>query len=213
MGAQKQNVGPRRLVLLADGGALADLNDRLGFEGSPKKDFGHIPETVIKTLEGARVHVVCPVESRIFCTVGSEKAQSFLKKMEGFWTVRTFPLSFAKYDRAIESGGDKYRYKLRFHAYLGYALGVLTGSHPGAAGALIIAVITDDPHLLPCMSDSRASGLDVRLAWWQSSVSEEVSYFAARNGVDILWLAHEVDAPMQPGQRRDPALQALLKED
>lgn len=205
----KQEKDMCRVAILADGGALADLNERLGFEGSPKKDFGRIPDTVIDALQKPDVSVDCPLESRILCTVGSEKAQSFLTKMEEFWTVRALPLSFAKYDRAADMGADKHKFKIRFHAYLGYALGMLTALR--FPGGLIVAVLTDDAHLLPCMSDARAAGLDTRLAWWQSSVSEEVSYFAARNGVPILWLAHEVEAQIQPGQRRDPALAGLLR--
>src|SRR5260370_24950957 len=98
MSVQKQSVEPRRLVILADGGALQDLNDRLGFEGVQKKDFARIPELVIKTFQEQQVPVTCPIESRILCTIGSEKAQGFLSKMEEVWTVRAFPLSFAKYD-------------------------------------------------------------------------------------------------------------------
>jgi hypothetical protein len=211
MNGQKQSVEPRRLVILADGGALADLNDRLGFEGAQKKDFARIPDAVIKAFQEQHVQVACPVDSRILCTIGSEKAQSFLTKMEEVWTVRAFPLSFAKYDRAPEAGGERHKFRLRFHAYLGYALGMVTGAKAAGEKGPIIAVVTDDPHLLPCMSDSRAAGIDARLAWWQSSVGEEVSYFAARNGVPILWLSHESDAPMQPGQKRDAALEGLLK--
>ena len=211
MPTNRQHIETRRLVILADGGALADLNDRLASEGSAKKDFGRIPDAVIEALHQQQVSVECPVESRILCTVGSEKAQNFLSKMEEFWTVRALPLSFAKYerDRVADVGGERHKFRIRFHAYLAYALGVLTASR--SPGAPIIAMFTDDPHLLPCMSDARAAGVDVRLAWWQSSVSEEVSYFAARNEVPIVWLAHEIDAPLQPGQRRDPALEGLLK--
>lgn len=211
MNVQKQTVEPRRLVILADGGALQDLNDRLAKEAAPKKDFARIPEQVIKAFEAQKVPVACPIESRILCTIGSEKAQGFLNKMEEAWTVRAFPLSLAKYDRAAEAGGDAHKFRLRFHAYLGYALGMLTGAKaPGDKGP-IIAVLTDDPHLLPCMSDSRAAGIDARLAWWQSFVGEDLTYFAARNGVEMLWLSPEVDTAMQPGQKRDSALEGLLK--
>jgi hypothetical protein len=211
MNVQKQNPEPRRLVILADGGTLADLNDRLGFEGVAKKDFGRIPDLVIKAVQDQHVHVACPIDSRILCTIGSEKAQGFLQKMEEVWTVRALPLSFAKYDRAPETGSDKHKFRLRFHAYLGYALGMITGAKTGGDKGPIVAVVTDDPHLLPCMNDSRAAGIDARLAWWQASLGEEVSYFAARNGVPILWLSHEAEASLQPGQRRDAALEGLLK--
>lgn len=198
----------RRLAILADGGALSDYNERLGYEGAPRKDFARIPDAVRDKIgQGTPLH--CPIESRIFCTVGSEKAQGFLTKMGEAWTVRAFPLSFARYDRVGEADADKHRFRLRYHAYLGYALGLLVGAGEESHSARIVGVVSDDPHLLPCMSDAQASGLDVRLVWWESSISEEVSYLAARNGVPLVLLAHD-DAPREIGQRRDTALRQLL---
>lgn len=199
----------RRLVILADGGALADLNDRLGSEGAPKKDFARIPETVIKAFADEQLTAECPLESRILCTVGSEKAHSFLTKMEQYWTVRAFPLSFAKYERAGDLGAEKHKFRLRFHAYLAYVLGVITGTH-GGANRPLVGVVTDDPHLLPCMSDSQAAGVDVRLIWWQSALGEEVSYLAARNRVRLLLLPYD-EMGVHYSQHRDSAIDRLLK--
>jgi len=97
----------RRLIVLADGGALSDLNERLGLEDAPRKDFARIPDAIVKALEDEGIAADCPIDSRIFCTVGSEKAQGFLTKMAQAWTVRPFPLSVAKYERAGEASADK----------------------------------------------------------------------------------------------------------
>ena len=93
---------------------------------------------------------------------------------------------------------------------LGYALGIVTGSTSHGQRGPIVAVVTDDPHLLPCMSDSRAAGIDARLAWWRSSIGQDVSFLAARNGVPILWLSDESDALTGAKEKRDPALEGLL---
>ncbi len=204
----------RRLILLADGGALSDLNERLGLEDAPRKDFARIPEAIVKALEDEGVRVECPIDSRIFCTVGSEKAQGFLTKMAQAWTVRPFPLSVAKYERAGDPSAEKHRFRLRFHAYLGYALGLLTGAARAAGPELrhqTVLVLTDDPHLLPCMGDAKATGVDVRLVWWQSAIAEEVSYLAARNGVPTILLPADDSVTHQPQQRRDTALEQLLR--
>src|SRR5712692_551870 len=203
----------RRLIVLADGGALSDLNERLGLEDAPRRDFARIPDAIVKALED-EFAADCPIDSRIFCTVGSEKAQGFLTKMAQAWTVRPFPLSVAKYERAGEASADKHRFRLRFHAYLGYALGLLTGADQAAGSAprqQTVLVLTDDPHLLPCMGDSKARGVDVRLVWWQSAIAEEVSYLAARNGVQTLLLPADDSTMHHAQQRRDSALEQLLR--
>ncbi len=200
--------GPRRLVLLADGGALLDLNERLVVEGANKADFAKISDLVVRTLADQNIPVSSPLESRILCTVGSEKAQSFLTKMEQYWTVRAFPLSFAKYDRSLESGGDRHKFRLRFHAYIGYVLGVLTGAPNGKERSLV-GILADDPHLIPCIADARAAGVDARLVWWQSSLGEEVAYLAARNGVPTLLLPFE-ESTTHPTHQRDSAIHTLL---
>jgi hypothetical protein len=199
----------RRLVLLADGGALLDLNDRLASEGAPKKDFARIPDSVVKGFADERIVVDCPVESRVLCTVGSERAQSFLAKMEQDWTVRAFPLSFAKYERPGDSDVDKHKFRLRFHAYLGYVLGVLTGSTQDATG-LVIGLLSDDAHLLPCLADAKAAGIDARLIWWQAALPEEVAYLAARNGVPLLLLPHD-EMAVHYSHHRDIAIERLLR--
>ena len=209
MPSPKQTTEKRRLVLLADGGALADLNERLGIEGAPKKDFARLPDAVVKAFSDQQVAVTCPQDSRIFCTVGSEKAQSFLTKMEQHWTVRAFPLTFAKYERAGDVGGDKHKFRLRYHAYLAYVLGVLTGTRQGAERPLV-GILSDDPHLLPCMADSRAAGVDARLIWWQSALPEEVSYLAARNNGPLLLLPYD-EMAVHFSQQRDSAIEQLLK--
>lgn len=204
----------RRLILLADGGALSDLNDRLTGEGARPKDFTRIPDAVVKAFQDEDATVDCPMDSRIFCTVGSEKAQGFVTKMAQAWTVRAFPLSVAKYERAGEPGGDRHRFRLRFHAYLGYVLGVLTGAGhaaDSAGGSQTVLIVTDDPHLLPCMGDSRATGMDVRLVWWQSAVAEEVSYLAARSDVPIVLLPVDESTAHHAPQRRDTALEQLMR--
>lgn len=210
MGIHEQTTEPRQLVILADGGSLSDLNDRLVSDGAPKKDFAQIPESMTNSFLEQEASVTCPVGSRIFCTIASGSARSFVSKMEKQWTVRAFPLSYAKYERGAEKGGSKHEFRTRFHAYLGYALGIMTGSTPPGQQCPIVTVVTDDPHLLPCMSDSRAAGIDARLAWWRSSIGQDVSFLAARNGVPILWLSDEADAPTGPADKRDAALEGLL---
>jgi hypothetical protein len=203
----------RRLVLLADGGALSDLNERLADEPVPaRKDFAKVPDAVIRALTDTGIAVESPLEFRIFCTVGSEKAQGFVAKMGESWTVKQMALSFAKYERAGDAGKEKHRFRIRFHAYLGYVLGKVTAYHSEAPepGHPIVGIVTDDPHLLPCMADSGASGLDVRLVWWQSAISEEVSYLAARQDVKMLLLPAD-DGTDHRLQRRDVTLEQLMK--
>ncbi|MGD9523401.1 MAG: hypothetical protein AB7N73_05625 [Gemmatimonadales bacterium] len=199
----------RRLVLLADGGALLDLNERLAGEGAGKIDFAKIPDLVVDVLADHNLTADAPLDSRILCTVGSEKAQGFLAKMEQSWTVRAFPLSFAKYDRSPDHGSDRHKFRLRFHAYIGYVLGVLAGGG-NRTEELLVGILSDDPHLIPCMADARAAGIDARLVWWQSSLGEEVAYLAARNGVLTLLLPFE-EAASRPIHQRDAVIQQLLQ--
>jgi hypothetical protein len=205
---------PKRLVLLADGGALADLNERLADEGAgARKDFAKVPSAVIKALRDEGAVVDSPIEFRFFCTVGSEKAQGFVAKMAESWTVKPLALSFAKYERSGDTGKEKHRFRIRFHAYLGYSLGLLTAAHlqPDVdRSRTIVGIVTDDCHLLPCMADSRANGIDVRLVWWQASVSDELSYLAARNDVKLLLLPGD-DGTDYHAARRDAALETLMR--
>jgi hypothetical protein len=207
--ANQAKLGPRKLILLADGGALADLNDRLTEDGTRPKDFTKVPAAIIQTFAAEKTPVDCPKESRIFCAVGSEKAQNFLAKMGEAWNVRPFALSFAKYERGGESAKEKHRFRIRFHAYLGYALGLFVGTYQQSPGGVIVGIVSDDPHLLPCIGDARAAGIDARLIWWQSSIGEEVQFFAARSNAPVLLLPTE-DAP-EPQTHRDSALLQAIR--
>jgi hypothetical protein len=217
MVSQKRSVKEeRRLILLADGGALADLNERMESESTPKKDFVKIPDAVEKKL-GEEFPIDNPIESRIFCTVGSEKAQNFLKSISQEWTVKPFALSMVRYERdASSTDGNRHPFRLRFHAYLGYVLGLLAGSRAKTSEQLrrpiIVGVLTNDPHLIPCMSDLKAGNaeVDVRLVWWENALSEEVSYLAARNGVTVCLLPNEDDGVYRHPHHRDKVLEGLL---
>jgi hypothetical protein len=206
-----------RLILLADGGALADLNERLESENSARKDFVRIPDAVIKMI-GEDIPIECPIDCRVFCTVGSEKAQNFLKSIGQAWTVRPFPLSMARYERdSAAADGQRHPFRLRFHAYLGYALGLLSGSRTRKSGQTVnrpikVGVISNDAHLLPCMSDLQASdaAVDVRLVWWENSLSDEVQYLAARNGVKLCLLPNDEEVSFLGQHHRDRALEGLL---
>ena len=202
----------RQLVLLADGGALADFSERLVLEGAPRKDFARLPDTIIRALsDTTKNEIVCPIESRIFCNVGFEKAQSFVARMEPHWTVRTFPLTVAKYEREVGAEKTSHRFRLRFHAYIGYALGLLTAEYRQieAMRRPMIGIVSDDPHLIPCMGNSLAMNVDVRLIWWASAIADEVSYLAARNGVKTTLIQEDDASGYQEGQE-DAALLHLL---
>ena len=192
-------------ILLADGGALADFNDRLKAEGRPTKDFVKVPDAALLLLTQEGRQLDCPKTSRIFCNVGFEKAISFHDALAEAWTVRTFPLTLARYERAADTIGGKHPFRLRFHAYLGYVLGLVTQADYEVSP--LIGVLTDDPHLLPCMADSRSRGCEVRLMWWESAISEEVAFQAARQEVKITYL---LTGDSQATRTRDDALQSLI---
>jgi hypothetical protein len=197
-------------MLLADGGALADLNERLTEKNARPKDFTKVPDAIIRTFADENTPVDCPRESRVFCTVGSEKATNFVAKMSEAWNVRPFALSFAKYERGGDAGKEKHRFRVRFHAYLGYALGLSVGLHQPSSTESIVGIVSDDPHLLPCIGDARAAGVDARLIWWESSVGEDLQYFVNRNNTPVLLLPED-EAPDQQAQalRDDVLMQAM----
>jgi len=195
----------RKFILLADGGALADFNDRLKAEGRAHKDFVKVPDRIIERVR-EETDVECPKGSRIFCNVGFEKASSFLAAIAETWTVRTFPLTVAKYERAGNGNiTGRHPFRLRFHAYLGYVLGLLTQAEDDDLP--LIGIATDDPHLLPCMADSQSRGCETRLIWWESAITDEVSFQAARQGVRVL---HLPDDDATSTKTQDEALQTLI---
>lgn len=224
------------LVLLADGGALSDLNARIKAEamqterfhvdatagrptsvGNRQREVGvttivdaprferpinflHIPEQVISALSDQCV-VECPIEKRIFFNVGTEKAKNFIESMNSAWTVDTYALSTVRYDRNPKPGEvDPYPFRLRFHAGIAFAIGLLVGSRSRETGPselarqkIIVGVVTDDPHMLPCMGSPQlaTTGIEAKLVWWESYLDEQVSNLARRNNVNLLLLPQD----------------------
>lgn len=211
MPTSQQRMEPRRLMLLADGGALADLNERLAEKNARTKDFTKVPNIIIQAFGDSNTPVDCPKESRIFCSVGSEKATNFLTKMGEAWNVRPFAMSFAKYERGGEVSKEKHRYRIRFHAYLGYALGLSVGTFSQSSAGLIVGLVSDDPHLLPCIGDARAAGVDARLIWWESSIGEDLQYFVTRNNTPVLLLPEDDSPDRQTQSDRDDVLMQAIR--
>lgn len=191
--------GPSKLLFqYADGGALRDLNDRLRAEDDRRRlDFRQLPELVAKRLKDVDnlTTVDSPKEGRIFFTLGATSAKTFVEEMGTAWTVMTVPLGLCRYDRNPIDHGDhvaRETFKVRFHALIGYHLGFLAGKRQSFSRDLTVAVISDDPQLLPALADANRQGLDTRLVWPESALPEETRYFAGRNGVSTLLVHPEV---------------------
>ena len=201
-----------KLIILADGGALSDFNKRLESEQSGWKqqiDFLTIPKKVIEVTGSELSKVECSLKNRILFCVGGQAGSNFVKKMESDWTTKPLPLSFCKYERGHESrsSGDKAMYHIRFHSMLGYYLGRLAQAKTKKSD-VIVSVVTNDTHLIPVLGDARASGLDVRLAWFLSSLSGETLYFAARNSVPVQLM--QLDAELESHASEDKTLVGLI---
>lgn len=191
-----------RIVMIADGGALAELNEKLDYEGAPRRDFLRLPELVcdaVSTADGRTTsQYLSAVADCILCNVGSTKAKAFDETMSQKWTVRSLPLSVGQYERAGEYGKDKYLSRIRFHAYIGFLLGLLIADAQGMTQSdrPTIVVLTGDPHLIPCVAYGRSEGVDVRQAWWESALHPGVRPLLTRHRIQLLALPEGETLPV-----------------
>ena len=213
------------LTILSDAGAFHDLGDRLKREypnpkDAPRVDLLKIPASLEKVLQaefpGAAID--CPQEGRILYNLGASSAGSFLEKMQEVWTVETLPLGLCRYERAgsTEVASSPAPFRIRFHAPISYALGYLAATYgqtaPETRDRLVVAVVSDDPHLIPPLADARQRGLDARLVWFSGAVGPELSYFSGRNSVPMM-LIEPVPVAESPAalsaRGRDSAITSL----
>lgn len=208
------------LLLLADGGALQDLNQRLRVQeampqAKQRVDFLKLPDAARQSVlsQDKFATIECPREGRILFVVGSDSGASFLERMGVEWHVETLPLGLCRYERSAPLDKEgKLNWKLRFHALISYHLGFLTATLAKEEGRrLIVGVVSDDPQLIPAMADARKRGLDVRFVWFPSSVSEEFGYFAARNNIPLLQVPIETSLPEGQGLAHLDQLTSLLR--
>jgi hypothetical protein len=190
------------LTIFADAGCFQDLGDRLKKEFPNAKDGVRVdlltvPATIHKEIqrEVPGVLIESPREARILYNLGSASAVSFLEKMQAEWSVQTLPLGMCRYERANGSEGPGIPpFRIRFHAPISYSLGFLAArlGEPKADAPrrdhMIVAVVSDDPQVIPSLADARQCGLDARLVWFTGALSAEVAHFAARNGVPIVFI-------------------------
>lgn len=167
---------PGDLVLLADGALLGELNQRLRDEGARFLDFTTLPSEVARGLgspfgEPSR-------ESCYFFTVGSQSAEGFVSRISGAWTVQTYPLRSSTVPCA-QCGNST----VTFSTAIAWALGRASAQTPPPT----VVCVSSDVRLIMPIRFSREGGMDTRLCW-PGPLSEEVRFFAQRNGVPLLEL-------------------------
>ncbi|MCA8952051.1 MAG: hypothetical protein KDE27_21255 [Planctomycetes bacterium] len=167
--------GRRRLVILADGALLAEMNGQMKERDERFVDFLTIPQLVADALGG---EVRPAKETNYFFQVGARAAEKFVASISSAWTVQSFPM------RAFSASCSCGKSSVRFSSAIGWALGNVSGR--GSSDAVVC--VSSDPGLVMPIRFARDQGVDAYMAW-MAPIGEEVRYFSARNDVPLLELA------------------------
>ncbi|MCB9826625.1 MAG: hypothetical protein H6805_12480 [Planctomycetes bacterium] len=184
----------KELIVLAEGGALSELNAGLRADRGTTLNFkalrDHIEEMSIASSRELGYSVEGVREAVLF-NVGAASAERFVIAVEhDGWKVEQRPGSTA---RCPNLGGERHAY--RHFAAIATTLARIPGER------YVAVIVSPDAALVPELAESTASGTPA-LAAWPGGVNPDARALASRLGVPVVDLDEDAILKRAPVQER-----------
>jgi hypothetical protein len=176
------------LYIIADGGAIQDLNSFRKTNGWSSHDVVAIPHNIASAINLPQLKA-----SNSYLSTNLGALEPFHHRIEETWTIMPLPICTVGYARGVQDALLRDRpMVIRMHSYASYLLGQLAGTETSTQ--ITVVLVATDPHYIPCLAHARQVA-DVRIAWWQTDAKDShLEHYAAEAQIPFINLeTHNTD--------------------